>query len=117
VKRYFGVIVVIAGLIIGAVMTYRSSSAKALEAQREAEFTRIQREYLERVGWMRTNPDEASYRQELAPFFKTYFDQVGAHQNRFKLSKDFDAYLVELEQRGEKEDRVAERKAFYDYTR
>jgi hypothetical protein len=117
VKRYFGVIVVIAGLIIGAVMTYRSSSAKALEAQREAEFARIQREYLERVGWMRTNPDEASYRQELAPFFKTYFEQIGAHQNRFKLSKDFDAYLVELEKRGEKEERVADRKAFYDYTR
>jgi hypothetical protein len=46
VKRYFGVIVVIAGIIIGGVMTYRSSSAKALEAQREADFTRIQSAYL-----------------------------------------------------------------------
>jgi len=117
VKQYFGVIVVIAGVLIGGVMTYRSSSAKALEAQREADFTRIQKDYLERVGWMRANPDEASYRQELSPFFKVYFEQVGSHQNRYKLSKDFDAYLVELEQRGEKEERIAERKAFYEYTR
>ncbi|MFY0568093.1 hypothetical protein ACN28E_30265 [Archangium lansingense] len=116
-KRYFGVIVIIAGILIGGVMTYRSSSAKALEAQREADFTRIQREYLERVGWMRTNPDEASYRQELSPFFKTYFEQISAYQSRYKLSKDFDAYLIELEKRGETDDRIADRKAFYDYTR
>ena len=116
-KRYFGVIVIIAGVLIGGLMTYRASSAKALAAQREAEFARIQSAYLERVGWMRTNPDEASYRQELAPFFKTYFEQISAHQNRFKLSKDFDAYLVELEKRGEKEDRAADRKAYYEYTR
>ncbi|WPB81686.1 hypothetical protein KYC5002_21530 [Archangium violaceum] len=116
-KRYFGVIVIIAGVLIGGLMTYRASSAKALAAQREAEFARIQSAYLERVGWMRTNPDEASYRQELAPFFKTYFEQISAHQSRFKLSKDFDAYLVELEKRGEKEDRAADRKAYYEYTR
>ena len=114
-KRYFGVIVIIAGILIGAVMAYRSSSAKALEAQREADFTRIQKDYLERVGWMRANPDEASYRQELSPFFKAYFEQIGAHQNRYKLSKEFDAYLEELEKRGA--DRAEDRKAFYEYTR
>ncbi|KFA92528.1 hypothetical protein [Archangium violaceum] len=116
-KQYFGVIVVIVGVLIGGVMTYRSASGRALEAQREADFTRIQKDYLERVGWMRANPDEASYRQELAPFFKVYFERIGSHQNHYKLSKDFDAYLVELEQRGEKEDRAADRKAFYEYTR
>ncbi|HYO52757.1 hypothetical protein [Archangium sp.] len=116
-KRYFGLIVLIVGILIAVVTTYRGASARALEAQREADFTRIQKEYLERVGWMRTNPDEGSYRQELAPFFKTYFEQVGSHQNRYKLSKEFDAYLVELEKRADKDERAADRKAFYDYTR
>ncbi len=116
-KRYFGLILLIVGVLIAAVTTYRGASARALEAQREADFTRIQKDYLERVGWMRTNPDEASYQQELAPFFKTYFEQIGAYRNRYKLGKEFDAYLVELDKRADKDDRVADRKAFYDYTR
>ena len=116
-KRYFGLIVVIAGIFIGAVVTYRSASARALEAQREADFTRLQKDYLERVGWMRANPDGSAYQQQVSPFFKAYFEQVSSHQNRYKLSKEFDAYLVELEKRTEKDDRAADRKAFYDYTR
>jgi hypothetical protein len=117
VKRYFGLIVLIAGVLIATVVTYRSASARATEAQREADFTRIQKDYLERVGWIRTNPDEASYRQEISPFFKTYFEQITSHQNRYKLGKEFDAYLTELEKRGEKEERAQDKKAFYEYTR
>lgn len=116
-KRYFGIIVIIAGILIAAVMTYRTSSAKALEAQREADFTRLQKDYLERVGWLRTNPDTSSYGQEVNPFFKTYFEQVSSHQNRYRLSKDFDAYLTELDSRGGKDERAADKKALYDYTR
>jgi hypothetical protein len=117
VKRYFGIIVIIGGILIAAVMTYRTSSAKALEAQREADFTRLQKDYLERVGWIRTNPDPASYGQEINSFFKTYFEQVSSHQNRYRLSKEFDAYLDELESRGGKDERAQDKKAFYDYTR
>ncbi|HEX8824694.1 MAG TPA: hypothetical protein VF794_32540 [Archangium sp.] len=116
-KRYFGLIVVIGGILIAAVMTYRTSSARALEAQREADFTRIQKDYLERVGWIRTNPDPASYNQEINSFFKGYFEQVSSHQGRYKLSKEFDAYLVELDKRGDKDERAQDKKAFYDYTR
>ncbi|QRK07023.1 hypothetical protein JQX13_44375 [Archangium violaceum] len=116
-KRYFGFIVLIVGIFLAAVMTYRSASARAQEAQREADFTRIQKDYLERVGWMRTNPDEASYRQELPSFFKTYFEQVTSHRNRYKLGKEFNEYLAELEKRGDKEERAQDKKAFYEYTR
>lgn len=116
-KRYFGIIVIIGGILIAAVMTYRTSSARALEAQREADFTRLQKDYLERVGWIRTNPDPASYGQEINSFFKTYFEQVSSHQNRYRLSKEFDAYLDELESRGGKDERAQDKKAFYDYTR
>ena len=116
-KRYFGLIVLIAGIVIAAVASYRSASAKALEAQREADFARIQKDYLERVGWMRTNPDQASYLKELSPFFKTYFEQISSHQSQYKLSKEFDAYLEELDKRAGKDDRAADRKAYYDYVR
>ncbi len=116
-KRYFGIIVIIAGILIAAIMTYRTSSAQALEAQRTADFTRLQKDYLERVGWIRTNPDPASYGQEVNSFFKTYFEQVSSHQNRYRLSKDFDAYLTELDSRGGKDERAQDKKAFYDYTR
>ncbi|ATB32813.1 hypothetical protein [Melittangium boletus] len=116
-KRYFGLALVIVGAILAAVMTSRTAGARALEAQRDADLTRVQKDYLERVGWMRINPDEASYRQELSPFFKKYFEQVSEHQDRFKLSKNFDAYLAELAARGDKDDRLEDRKAFYAYTR
>jgi hypothetical protein len=117
VKRYFGFIVLIVGIILAAVVTTRSSSARALEAQRDADFARVQKDYLERVGWLRVNPDEKAYRQELSPFFKAYFEQVGAHHDRYKLGRKYDAYLAELEKRGDKDERVQDRKAFYEYTR
>lgn len=119
-KRYFGVIVIVAGVLLAAVMSYRSASGRALEAQRDADQQRIHAEYLERVGWMRANPDEASYRDELKPFFKNYFEQVDAHLARFKGNAKFDDYLQELEKReesGAKDDRANDRKAFYENTR
>lgn len=118
-KRYFGVIVLIAGVLLASVMSYRTASGKAREAQREADAQRIQSEYLERVGWMRANPNEATYREELKPFFKAYFDQVDEHLTRFGGNKKFDTYLEELEKRAEagKDERADDKKAFFEYTR
>ncbi|MET0402557.1 MAG: hypothetical protein ABW123_09150 [Cystobacter sp.] len=116
-KRYFGFVVLLVGIILAAVVTTRASSSRALEAQRDADFTRVQKDYLERVGWMRVNPDEKAYRQELPGFFKVYFEQVGTHHDRYKLGREYDAYLTELEKRAGKDDRVEDRKAFYEYTR
>jgi hypothetical protein len=119
VKRYFGVIVIIAGVLLAAVMSYRSASAKAKDAQRDADAQRIQAEYLERVGWMRANPNEAAYKEELKPFFRAYFEQVDTHLTQFAGNKKFDGYLEELEKRSEsgKEERANDKKAFYEYTR
>ncbi|MFP2913271.1 hypothetical protein ACLESD_51370 [Pyxidicoccus sp. 3LFB2] len=118
-KRYFGVIVIIAGVLLASVMSYRSASAKAREAQRDADAQRIQAEYLERVGWMRVNPNDVAYREELKPFFKNYFEQVDTHLTQFAGNKKFDGYLEELEKRAEsgKDERAADKKAFYEYTR
>ncbi|XXF75097.1 hypothetical protein P2318_18675 [Myxococcaceae bacterium GXIMD 01537] len=121
-KRYFGIIVLVAGVLIASVMSYRTLSARTREAQRDADVQRLQRDYLERVGWMRANPDDKKYRDEVGPFFKSYFAKVAEHQGRFGGNKDFDAYLQELEKREAKgkegkEGRANDRRAFYDYTR
>ena len=118
-KRYFGVIVLIAGLLLASVMSYRNASAKAREAQQQADAQRIQAEYLERVGWMRVNPSDTAYREELKPFFRAYFEQVDTHLTQFGGNKQFDGYLQELEKRSEsgKDERAGDKKAFYEYTR
>ncbi|WP_309243055.1 hypothetical protein [Hyalangium versicolor] len=117
--RYFGVLVVVAGVFIASILFYRRLSAQTQEAQAEADMARIQKDYLERVGWLRTNPDEASYKEEVGPFFKAYFEQVDAHLDKFKGNKDFDSYIQEVEHKAEsgKDDKLAERKATYEYTR
>jgi hypothetical protein len=119
VKRYFGVLVLVAAVLAFSIMSYRRQSAQTLEAQREADMARIHKDYLERVGWLRSNPDEQSYREELSPFFKAYFEQINGHLDRFKGNKEFDGYLQELERRAEggKDEKAGERKAVYEYTR
>ncbi|KFE66887.1 hypothetical protein [Hyalangium minutum] len=117
--RYFGVLALLAAVLGGSIMFHKRLKAEALEAQKDADAARIQKDYLERVGWMRTNPDEKSYREELAPFFKTYFEQVDAHLTKYKGNKEFDSYIAEVERKAEggKDEKVAERKAAYEYTR
>jgi hypothetical protein len=117
--RYFGVLVLVAAVLVGSFMFHRRLSAQALEAQKEADAARIQKDYLERVGWMRNNPDDKAYREEVTPFFKTYFEQVDAHLSKYKGNKEFDSYIAEVERKAEggKDDKVAERKAAYEYTR
>ena len=117
--RYFGVLALVAAVLVGSFMFHKRLSAEALEAQKDADVARIQRDYLERVGWMRTNPDDKTYREEVAPFFKSYFEQVDAHLTKYKGNKEFDSYIAEVERRAEggKDDKVAERKAAYEYTR
>lgn len=117
--RYFGVLVVVAGVFVASGIFYKRLSAQTVEAQNEADMARIQKDYLERVGWMRTNPDEASYKEEVGPFFKAYFEQVDAHLDKFKGNKEFDSYINEVEKKAEggKDDQLAARKATYEYTR
>lgn len=117
--RYFGVLVVVAGVFVASGIFYKRLSAQTVEAQNEADMARIQKDYLERVGWMRTNPDEASYKEEVGPFFKAYFEQVDAHLDKFKGNKEFDSYIREVEKKAEggKDDQLAARKATYEYTR
>lgn len=115
-KRYLGVILLALVVLSAGVASYRTHKARAWEAEREANFSRLQREYLERVGWMRANPDEKGYKDELAPFLRRYFQDLADHRARFDGDADPEAYLAELAKRTG-DDKLEQRKAFYEYTR
>ena len=109
--------VVIAAIAVLAAFAWMKSESNAREAQQERELdaSRIQREYLERVGWMRSNPDDASYRTELPGFFKVYFKDVSDHLARFGGNKDFDDYLNEPLGEKAPKDAAAQRKARFEF--
>jgi hypothetical protein len=54
---------------------------------------------LERLGWIRSIPEQKQYQEEVEAFFKWYFEGVDAYRKRFNLSPAFDEYLGELERR------------------
>jgi hypothetical protein len=117
-KRYIGVIVAIIFVIVAISTASSKYSAKVEEAARQENAARIKSEYLERVGWIRSNPDEKSYKEEVTSFFRWYFNQINDHKNRFGGSAEFDEYLDELDKRAEKGGtQVADKKAYYEYTK
>ena len=78
-KRYIGLIVGFVVVAGGAWYLVSSYSAKVRDAERDMAAQRIRADYLERVGWIRSNPDEKSYKEEVNPFFRAYFNQVDEH--------------------------------------
>jgi hypothetical protein len=119
-KRPYLGIFVIAG--IGAVAVaaggYRKYKVKTFEAERELNAARIQKEYLERVGWIRSNPDERTYREEVRPFLRGYFQEIAAHNKRFHGNPNFDDYLLELKKRPNSSvEQLADKRAYYEYTK
>lgn len=115
-KGSFGFIVLIVGIIAGGYFAYSKYNTKVTESDKAADFDRIQKEYLERVSWIRSNPDDKAYRDEVGTFFRWYFKEINEHHNRFGGNKEFDGYLTELETRSErlKDEQVAERKKVYE---
>jgi hypothetical protein len=120
-KRYLGIIVAIVFVIVAIVLVSKKYNAKALEADRAAAEARIHVAFYERVGWLRANPDEKSYKDEVTTFFHWYFAQVNEYLNTYGGNRNFDDYLLELEAREGRsssgDDKIAEKKAVYEYTR
>lgn len=119
-KRYLGIILAVAFFVVAIAFTYNKYKTKAVEADRDANAARLKSDYLERVGWIRSNPDEKAYKDEVGTFFRWYFTQVNEHLNRFGGNREFDEYLKELDKRAEKggkEQQMADKKAFYEYVR
>ena len=72
-KRYLGIIVGILAFVVGGVLVYNKYKAKSVEAEERVDAARIRTEYFERVGWIRSNPDEKAYKEEVGTFFRWYF--------------------------------------------
>lgn len=129
-KRYFGIIVAIVFVAVAIVFTMRKWEEKTTDTRREASAAKLKQEYLERIGWIRAIPEQKAYTDELGTFMRWYFKEVNEHVNEFRLNRNFDDYLVELEEKSGKKkseyaeyesagpkDRSADKKAAYDATR
>lgn len=125
-KRYFGIIVAVVFVAVGIVFTMRKWEDKSTETKREASAAKLRAEYLERVSWIRSIPEQKAYTSEVGTFLRWYFKGVNEHVNEFRLNRNFDDYLVELDEKGGRKsseyesptkDRSSEKKAAYDATR
>jgi hypothetical protein len=120
-KRYFGIFVALAFVVVAIVFASRKWTEKTTEAQRTENLLRLQRDYFERVAWLREVPDQKAYANEMDTFLHWYFKEVNEHFNKFGGNREFTDYLTELDERGgkggKKEERAGEKKAVYEYTR
>ena len=53
-KRQFGIVVIVVGLIAASAIIFHKYSSKAEELEREMDLARIHKDYLERVGDLET---------------------------------------------------------------
>lgn len=113
-KGSFGFIILVVGILGGTYAGYRKYNDKVVEADSTASFDRIQKDYLERVAWIRSNPDDKAYRDEVGTFMRWYFKETQAHKNRFGGSEE--AYLEELDLRSARmsDKEITDRKKVYE---
>ena len=100
-NRYLGgfvALIVFTAAVVTGTSRYKASM---LEADRELSLARIQKDYLERVGWIRSNPDEKAYKEEVNGFLRWYFRDINEHLARFHGNRKFDDYLNDLAKRAE----------------
>ena len=116
-NRYLGVFLALIAFTAAVVTGTSRYKASVLEADRELSLARIQKDYLERVGWIRSNPDEKAYKEEVNGFLRWYFRDINEHLSRFHGNRKFDDYLNDLSKRVENPKEYALRKAHYDYTK
>lgn len=112
-KRVLGVLIAVVGVIVAVAIMSKRGQEKVLEAQRELGLARIQKEYLEKAGAVRTTPDPKAALADALSLFRWYFKELDAQQERFGGNRAFDDYLKELEARGGKDPQLSDRKATY----
>jgi hypothetical protein len=128
-------LLVVVGFCTMGVVGWKRAEAQEAKLQQELAAQRLRADALERLGWIRSIPDEKAYREEVQSFFKWYFEGVDAYRKRFGLGPGFDEYLAALEHRKAQEKEVenlptlpdgrrvtlpasrtsVDRKAFYDW--
>ena len=92
-------LLVVCGLCAVGVVNWRRAEAQELALQRELAASKLRADALERLGWIRSIPEQKQYQEEVQAFFKWYFEGVDGYRKRFNLSPGFDEYLGELQQR------------------
>src|SRR5450755_1048217 len=92
-------LLVVVGFCAVGVVGWRRTEAQTLLLQRELAASRLRADALERLGWIRSIPEQKQYQEEVQSFFKWYFEGVDGYRKRFNLSPGFDEYLGELQQR------------------
>jgi hypothetical protein len=114
-KRYLPLALGVLVALVAIQQFFSKAKDREAVALREASAARLQRDYLERVGLLRAQPDEQAYREDVASFLRWYFGEVETHRKKFGGSKDHDEYLTELEARAakQKDDNLALKKAYY----
>jgi hypothetical protein len=98
-NRNLGIVLllVIAGFSVAGVVGYRRTTESREQAAKEISALRLRNETLERLGWLRSNPDPDGYRSDVKGFLRWYFEQVSAHQAKFGGNPAFDDYLKDLD--------------------
>ena len=116
VKKYISLGIILVGLVTVVAVHLADDGGRRTESARAEDLARIRADYYERVGWIRSNPDERSYRIEVGTFLRGYFNQLAEHRGRFKLPSDDAAYLKELEARPKDPDeRLEDRKSAWEF--
>ena len=119
-KRYFGVIVAFVFVVGAIVYGVRIWNEQTKENARTTALAKLRVDYVERQAWIRVNPNEKSYKDEVDTFFRWYFKEVNEHLNKFGGNRNFDEYLKELEERAGKagkNDKLDEKKEVYEYVK
>ena len=116
-KGLSGLLLVAVAAVVAGFIGYKYADGKGKTALDSAEnLSRLQTQYLERVPWIRANPDDKAYRDEVGTFFRWYFKEINDHHNRFGGNRNFDGYLTELDTRSERlsDQQINERKKVYE---
>ena len=119
-KRYFGVIVALVFVAGAIVFSVKKWNEKTVESAKDAALAKLKLDYAERFAWIRVNPDEKSYKDEVDTFFRWYFKEVNEYLNKYGGNRNFDEYLKELDERSGKpgkNEKLDEKKAVYEYVK
>jgi hypothetical protein len=128
--RYLGIVIAVVGVIAGIVFAKNKWTDNVAEHDKKLAFQKLRGDYLERVAWLRSAPDE-KYRDEMQTFLRWYFKEVGEQLNKFGGNRKFDDYLQELDRKAASKasndvseyegpsrsaDKTSEKKAAFEYT-
>ena len=118
-KRYLGIFISLAVILCSAVFAVKEWKDAKFEADKTLSEVQLKADYLERVSWIRSIPNDKAYQSEMKTFLQWYFARMNKHVQDFKLNPYFDDYLRKLDQleRLGGIDSPAERRSVYENVR